>query len=79
MHACPNCGYCPHCGRSDEPRRPRPIGVRPYPWGEGEAKAVWIAPYPGWGGIEVGDRPEPERGFTTSTVTSSVDGTVSYI
>ena len=23
MHVCPNCGYCPHCGRG---------GYRPMPW-----------------------------------------------
>lgn len=37
-HACPNCGYCPACGRSDRyvrPTRPfvspRPIGWPPVP------------------------------------------------
>ena len=37
QHACPNCGYCPHCGRSNlSPMHPWPI----YPW--------WgiIPPYP---------------------------------
>ncbi len=50
QHACPNCGYCPHCGRSDQhppvipapypapvPFRPLP---RPYPYWYGEGK-VW--------------------------------------
>lgn len=26
MHSCPNCGYCPHCGRSN------PTPIRPSPW-----------------------------------------------
>lgn len=25
---CPNCGYCPHCGRSAQPYRTLPV----YPW-----------------------------------------------
>lgn len=35
QHACPNCGYCPHCGRSNTPIRPAPYWVRPY----------WEVPY----------------------------------
>lgn len=33
---CPNCGYCPCCGRSDQQ-------VRPYPWRPGP---IWISPQP---------------------------------
>jgi len=39
QHACPNCGYCPHCGRSD--RQP-PVIPAPYP------VPVPARPYPYW-------------------------------
>lgn len=30
MHTCPNCGFCPHCGRSDQPTPIRPMpGIQP--------------------------------------------------
>jgi hypothetical protein len=36
--SCPNCGYCPHCGRSDQPWYPNPYYPGPsypsYPWGQ---------------------------------------------
>lgn len=28
---CPNCGYCPHCGRGTIPMPYRPIYISPYP------------------------------------------------
>lgn len=33
MHVCPNCGYCPHCGRGGVPRWPRPwvVPIEPRP------------------------------------------------
>jgi hypothetical protein len=35
MHTCPNCGYCPSCGRSNQPVYPAPM----YP-----GKPIWVAP-----------------------------------
>ena len=29
---CPNCGYCPHCGRRDAAPMPYPHPVYPAPW-----------------------------------------------
>ena len=49
QHACPNCGYCPHCGRGGWHTYPRPWYpqpgylpgyVSPYPW--------YNTPYPEW-------------------------------
>ncbi len=37
QHACPNCGFCPHCGRSDRQQPmipapfPMPVPARPWP------------------------------------------------
>jgi hypothetical protein len=31
VHSCPNCGYCPHCGRSNQPVVPVPYPY-PSPW-----------------------------------------------
>lgn len=78
MHTCPNCGYCPHCGRSDS----RPLPMRPAPgrWPYPEfPRPIHIAPYPRWAGIEVGERPDLERGFTSGETTSTVTATVSYL
>lgn len=38
--ACPNCGYCPHCGRA-EARPVQPVYV---PWGTAPYP-LWIYPY----------------------------------
>lgn len=35
MHTCPNCGLCPHCGRSDQPLRPAPHPYR---------RPIWAVP-----------------------------------
>lgn len=44
MHVCPNCGYCPHCGRSG-PIYPRPW--RTHPWGPMiPPRPIWISPSP---------------------------------
>lgn len=45
MERCPNCGYCKHCGRSDE--KPAPP-VQPFPWhfsGWRCACGAWVGPY----------------------------------
>lgn len=79
MHPCPNCGYCPHCGRSDQPAPIRPAPWRP-PYAPEVGGPIFIAPYPGRGGIEVGDRPGLERGVTCAEpLSSSVEGAVSYL
>lgn len=43
---CPNCGYCPHCGRQAlapypyvQPPFVQPVAPTPYPWGQ-----VWTSP-----------------------------------
>lgn len=50
---CPNCGYCPHCGRSAQPYRTYP--QYPVTWYQGP---IWIAPiYSGY--------PQPSVTLTT--------------
>jgi len=49
---CPCCGYCPACKRRArwlyvELPYTQPVGWTTTP------QPIWVAPYPGWGGIEV--------------------------
>ena len=32
LHVCPNCGYCPHCGRGGYPVYPMPYYPSPWPY-----------------------------------------------
>lgn len=48
MHTCPNCGYCPHCGRSN---RPVPMVPAPWQWPSSPntfpvypAQPIWVDP-----------------------------------
>jgi hypothetical protein len=62
QHACPNCGYCPHCGRSDQPPvipAPYPVPIPARPWPE-RPHRPWYGPY--WSVTP----PNPEVGFTTT-------------
>lgn len=53
QHACPNCGYCPHCGRSDRQPpmipAPYPVPVPARPWPKGP---YWYAEPTIYSGVE---------------------------
>lgn len=61
---CPNCGYCPHCGRGAQmvPMYPQPIYPRPWPGG-------------GWWGIY----PPHDWIWNSETVTGTVAAGTSSI
>lgn len=44
--SCPNCGYCPHCGRGSQaaPYRSWEHGIPPHWYGNGTAPAISSAP-----------------------------------
>jgi hypothetical protein len=53
-HPCPNCGYCPHCGRADSapirrnPTRMSPTTTPTWPTSSTAADPLPYFPYWGW-------------------------------
>lgn len=76
QHACPNCGFCPHCGRSD--RQP-PVIPAPYP--VPVPMRPWPRPYPYYQHPEIwsgGSGETPRFGSGQATTPPQLRGSITY-